>query len=103
MYYIVPRLTVWEWASARLIKLHFWCVVIGCYVFYFVALTLGGWYQGEMVNSTNELVPFRTALVVTVLGLGTFAFLICMVISSGRWVPSVFIALVVLLGLWGVA
>jgi cytochrome c oxidase cbb3-type subunit I len=60
MYYIVPRLTGWEWASARLIRVHFWFVAIG--IFIYVALfTWGGWYQGVMLSkldSAGKTVPF---------------------------------------------
>src|SRR5262249_52922487 len=36
MYYIVPRLTGWEWASPNLIRIHFWCCAIG-FVIYFTS------------------------------------------------------------------
>lgn len=49
MYYIVPRLTGWEWGSANLIRAHFWCTALGI-VIYFVALTWGGWWQGVRMN-----------------------------------------------------
>jgi len=52
MYYIVPRLTEWEWASAGLIRLHFWCSAIGI-TLYFVALTVGGWHQGMMAQDAS--------------------------------------------------
>jgi cytochrome c oxidase cbb3-type subunit I len=55
MYYIVPRLTRNEWSSARLIKIHFWTCAIGV-LSYFLALSWGGWHQGEMMN--NPLIPF---------------------------------------------
>ncbi len=55
MYYIVPRLTGWEWASARLIRFHFWSTAIGMAI-YFLALTWGGWFQGLMLNDAS--VPF---------------------------------------------
>lgn len=54
-YYIMPRLTGREWASARLIRIHFWLCAIGI-VLYFTALTIGGWFQGlALIDST---VPF---------------------------------------------
>ena len=54
-YYMVPRLTGREWASPGLIRLHFWCDAVGITV-YFVALSIGGWWQGRMMNNPN--VPF---------------------------------------------
>ena len=42
MYYIVPRLTGWEWASARLIQAHFWFTAVGV-LLYVALLTWGGW------------------------------------------------------------
>jgi cytochrome c oxidase cbb3-type subunit 1 len=55
MYYIVPRLTGREWASARLIRLHFWTTAGGISI-YFMALCYGGWFQGRMMNDPS--VPF---------------------------------------------
>jgi cytochrome c oxidase cbb3-type subunit 1 len=60
MYYIVPRLTGWEWASARLIRWHFWCTAIGVAV-YVALFTWAGWYQGVMLHkpdSEGNPVPF---------------------------------------------
>ena len=54
-YYMIPRLTGREWASSRLIRLHFWCAAIGI-TLYFVGLSIGGWWQGRMLNNPN--VPF---------------------------------------------
>jgi cytochrome c oxidase cbb3-type subunit 1 len=45
MYYIMPRLVGWEWPSARLIKIHFWCTALGGLLMVGV-LTLGGVQQG---------------------------------------------------------
>jgi cytochrome c oxidase cbb3-type subunit 1 len=45
MYYIVPRLTGWEWPSAAAIRWHFWLVATGI-VLMVVALTIGGILQG---------------------------------------------------------
>lgn len=55
LYYIVPRLTDWEWASAGLIRTHFWGVTVGLAV-YFISLTWMGWFQGHMMNDPE--VPF---------------------------------------------
>src|SRR5262249_5502147 len=44
-YYIMPRLTGREWASARMIRWHFWLTAVGIAI-YFTALSVGGWFQG---------------------------------------------------------
>lgn len=53
MYYIVPRLTGREWASARLIRLHFWAVAIGVLLM-FVSLTAAGVIQGLEMNQARQ-------------------------------------------------
>jgi cytochrome c oxidase cbb3-type subunit 1 len=45
IYYIMPRVTQWEWGSARLISLHFWTTGLGVGA-YVTALTIGGVIQG---------------------------------------------------------
>ena len=55
MYYIVPRLTGWEWASATLIRVHFWTTAAGI-TLYFAALEVGGWFQG--LAMLDPSVPF---------------------------------------------
>jgi cytochrome c oxidase cbb3-type subunit I len=55
MYYMVPRLTGWEWASSRLIRVHFWCTAVGITI-YFTGLSIGGWFQGQAL--INSKVPF---------------------------------------------
>ena len=55
LYYLLPRLTGREWASARLIKLHFWASAGGL-ALYWGPLTIGGWLQGLRMN--NPDVPF---------------------------------------------
>lgn len=55
IYYIMPRLTGCEWSSSRLIRVHFWGTALGI-TLYWVGLTLGGTYQGFMLNDAN--VPF---------------------------------------------
>lgn len=66
MYYIVPRLTKWEWASPTLIRIHFWSSAMGI-TLYFVALTVGGWFQGieqnlnasmPVVEVAQESIPY---------------------------------------------
>lgn len=63
VYYIAPRLTGREWASAGLIKLHFWGTALGM-VAYWVGLTWGGWFQGLMMNDPD--VPFLDVVAYTV-------------------------------------
>ncbi|MBY0512768.1 MAG: cbb3-type cytochrome c oxidase subunit I [Gemmataceae bacterium] len=55
MYYMVPRLTGREWVSPALIRVHFWSAAVGISI-YFVSLSIGGWWQGRMLNNPN--VPF---------------------------------------------
>ena len=55
MYYIMPRLTGWEWASSRLIRLHFWSSAIGI-ALYFIPLSYGGLMQGFKMLDTK--IPF---------------------------------------------
>jgi cytochrome c oxidase cbb3-type subunit 1 len=45
IYYIMPRVTNWEWESPRLISLHFWTTGLGVGA-YVTALTIGGVIQG---------------------------------------------------------
>jgi cytochrome c oxidase cbb3-type subunit 1 len=58
-YYMIPRLTGREWASSTLIRIHFWCASVGVTV-YFVSLSIGGWWQGRMLNDPN--VPFANII-----------------------------------------
>lgn len=53
MYYIVPRLTGREWASSRLIRVHFWCTAVGILAM-FLLLTLGGFIQGFELNQASQ-------------------------------------------------
>jgi cytochrome c oxidase cbb3-type subunit 1 len=62
-YYILPRLTGREWASARMIRWHFWLAAIGITI-YFTALSIGGWFQGLAL--INHEVPFINIVVNTV-------------------------------------
>jgi cytochrome c oxidase cbb3-type subunit 1 len=52
-YYIVPRLTGREWASAALIKTHFWSCAAGITLMV-VALSVGGMIQGWEMNQASE-------------------------------------------------
>ena len=88
-YYIVPRLTGREWASPWLVALHFWSSALGVMV-YFVALTIGGWTAGQMLNDPGVLFaeivkflePYRFARTVggslMTVGHVTFAFLLAL-------------------------
>jgi cytochrome c oxidase cbb3-type subunit 1 len=48
-YYIVPRVTLKEWPSAKLISLHFWTTALGSLAMV-LALTVGGLEQGINMN-----------------------------------------------------
>ena len=63
VYYVAPRLFGREWASARLIKVHFWCALAGVGL-YWVDLTYVGWRQGLLLN--NPDVPFLSIVSLTV-------------------------------------
>lgn len=53
MYYIMPRLTLREWPSAKLISVHFWFTAVGV-TLYVVGLSIGGIVQGwEMIATTK--------------------------------------------------
>ncbi len=51
-YYMVPRLTGQEWASSRLIRLHFWLCSVGI-VIYFTSLSISGWFEGRQMNNPD--------------------------------------------------
>ncbi len=63
IYYIMPRLSKWEWPYPSLVKWHFWLTAIGV-IIYVVALTIGGWYQGLDMN--NPEVDFITSVIGTI-------------------------------------
>jgi cytochrome c oxidase cbb3-type subunit I len=63
IYYIMPRLTGREWASARLIALHFWTTALGI-ALYWVGLSWGGIGQGVLMNDPD--VPFLDVAAYTV-------------------------------------
>ncbi len=52
IYYIVPRLTGREWASSRLIKIHFWTTAVGITLM-FLVLSIGGMIQGFEMNQAS--------------------------------------------------
>jgi cytochrome c oxidase cbb3-type subunit 1 len=53
IYYMLPRLLQKEWPSAKLISLHFWGTTLGITI-YVVALSIGGWIQGEQLLDPNQ-------------------------------------------------
>jgi cytochrome c oxidase cbb3-type subunit 1 len=85
MYYAMPRLTGNEWSSARLIRIHFWCTLVGM-LLYTVAMCYAGIRQGLMMNDPTipflNIVQFTQPFLMlrTIAGLillsGTIAFLI---------------------------
>lgn len=62
IYFIMPRLTNWEWPWRRLISLHFWLVSVGI-VIYVVSLTIAGWKQG--VALLDAAMPFMDIVRIT--------------------------------------
>lgn len=94
LYYMVPRLTGREWASSGLIRLHFWCAAIGITV-YFVALSIGGWWQGRMLNNPNvsfgaitlytKAYLFARTLAGVLISIGHLAFTALFVMNLAGW------------------
>lgn len=62
-YFIVPRLTGREWASAGMIRIHFWTASLGI-IGYFLGLTLGGIQQGLMLLDPS--IPFLDVVEATI-------------------------------------
>jgi len=93
-YYMVPRLTGREWANATLIRIHFWCASIGITI-YFVSLSIGGWWQGRMLNNpnvpigniVNYLLPyfFNRSIAGVLLTIGHVAFAVSFVMNLAGW------------------
>jgi len=63
VYYVAPRLTGREWASAGLIRVHFWGTALGM-MLYWVGLSWGGWLQGKMMVDPD--VPFLDLVAETI-------------------------------------
>jgi cytochrome c oxidase cbb3-type subunit I len=63
MYYAMPRLRNQEWSSARLIRVHFWCTVVGMLI-YVLAMCYAGIRQGLMMN--DPAIPFLKVVEFTV-------------------------------------
>ena len=93
-YYMVPRLTGREWASPGLIRLHFWCAAVGITI-YFVGLSIGGWWQGRMLNNPNvgfgKIVEYlkphylSRSIAGTLMTVGHLAFAALVVMNLGGW------------------
>ena len=62
IYFIVPRLTDWEWPYPWAISLHFWLVTVG-FAVYFLSLTIGGWLQGLAMLDASR--PFMDSVTLT--------------------------------------
>ena len=94
LYYMVPRLTGREWLSPLLIRAHFWCDAVGITV-YFVSLSVGGWWQGRMMNDprvpwgnvVEYLLPylFSRSAAGVLIGVGHVAFAVLLVANLGGW------------------
>ncbi len=93
-YYMIPRLTGREWSSSVLIRIHFWCAAVGITT-YFVSLSIGGWWQGRMMNNpdvalariTTYLLPYLFARSVAggLLAVGHVAFAASFVMNLAGW------------------
>jgi cytochrome c oxidase cbb3-type subunit 1 len=61
IYYIMPRILLKEWPSAKLISLHFWATAVGITI-YVVAVSIGGILQGIATNIAQgpdkTLIPY---------------------------------------------
>jgi cytochrome c oxidase cbb3-type subunit 1 len=53
LYFILPRLTRWEWPYPKLIQAHYWLSLSGIGV-YFIFLTIGGTLQGLKMLDPNS-------------------------------------------------
>jgi len=62
VYFIMPRLTRWEWPYPWAISMHFWLVFAG-FAIYFVSLSIGGWLQG--LAMLDAAVPFMDIVALT--------------------------------------
>lgn len=99
IYYIMPRITGWEWGHPRLISLHFWTTGLGIGM-YIVALQTGGVLQGfamldaskpflEVVEGTKPWLFVRSISgVMITIGHLTFAYLVYRMIRQTGPKPS---------------
>lgn len=89
MYYAMPRLMRQEWSSARLIRIHFWCTLVGT-ALYGGAMCFAGVKQGLMMN--DPAIPFLKIVdftipflwLRTIAGLILFAGTVAFLINFGR-------------------
>lgn len=91
LYYIMPRVTAWEWASPRLISVHFWTTGLGIGM-YVTGLTVGGVLQGfqllnpdvaflEIVEQTKPWLLSRSiAGILMTVGHVVFAYLVYQIV-----------------------
>jgi len=63
MYYAMPRLMRQEWSSAGLIKIHFWCTLIGTSV-YGLAMCIAGVKEGYMMKDAT--IPMLKIVAMTI-------------------------------------
>jgi cytochrome c oxidase cbb3-type subunit 1 len=63
IYFVMPRVTEYEWPYPRLITAHFWLSSIGIGI-YFVSLTIGGWLQGKAMLDAER--PFMDSVLLTI-------------------------------------
>ncbi|MGB4115087.1 MAG: cbb3-type cytochrome c oxidase subunit I [Polaromonas sp.] len=62
IYFVMPRITNWEWPYPKLISVHFWLVTLGLGI-YVVWLSIGGWLQGLLMLDAAR--PFMDSVAVT--------------------------------------
>ena len=63
IYFILPRLTAWEWPHNWAIEVHFWLVFLG-FGIYFWPLSIGGWLQGLAMLDASR--PFMESMLLTI-------------------------------------
>lgn len=63
IYYAMPRLMRQEWSSARLIKIHFWCTLVGMSV-YALSMCIAGVKEGFMMKDAS--IPFLKIVAMTI-------------------------------------
>jgi cytochrome c oxidase cbb3-type subunit 1 len=59
IYYMLPRIVGREWPSARLIRWHFWLVMVGIFLYVF-GLAIGGVLQGLALHNLER--PFSDSV-----------------------------------------
>ena len=89
MYYAMPRLMRQEWSSARLIRIHFWCTLVGMLLYGF-SMCIAGVREGYMMKDAS--IPFLKIVAMTIpylwartlAGLILFSGTIAFLINFGR-------------------